>query len=168
MKPLFPEQEIKVRIKELAETITNDYKGEEVLVIGILKGACIFHSDLIRLLDLPVTVDFIVASSYIKSESSGNVQIHYDMREPVKDRAVLIVEDIVDTGFTVKHLIDQIASKSPKSIKVCALLDKKDKRRVEVPLDYVGFEIPDLFVVGYGMDYDNQFRNLPFITVIEK
>ena len=166
-KPLFTEHEIKARVKEIAETITKDYKGKDVLVVGVLKGACVFLSDLIRLIDLPVTVDFVIASSYVKSESSRDIQIHYSMREAVKNKAVLIVEDIVDTGFTAKHLIDLIASKSPESIKVCTLLNKKYRRRVEVSLDYVGFEIPDLFVVGYGMDYENQFRNLPFVKVIE-
>ncbi len=168
LKPLLAQHEIKARVKEIAQTITNDYKGEDVLVVGVLKGACIFFSDLIRLIDLPVSVDFIIASSYIQNESSGEVQIHYNIRETFENKAVLIVEDIVDTGFTIKYLIDLIACKSPRSIKVCTLLNKKDRRRVEVPLDYIGFEIPDLFVVGYGMDYENQFRNLPYIKVIEQ
>jgi hypoxanthine phosphoribosyltransferase len=167
LKSLLTEPEIQAKIKEIAKTITHDYKGEDVLVVGVLKGACLFLSDLIRLIDLPVTVDFIIASSYVKKGSSGEIQIHYDIRETVKNKAILIVEDIVDTGLTIKYLIDLIARKSPKSIKVCTLLNKKDKRQVEVPLDYVGFEIPDLFVVGYGMDYDSQYRNLPDIKVIE-
>jgi hypoxanthine phosphoribosyltransferase len=167
LKPLLTERQIKTRVNEIAQTITRDYKGEDVLVVGVLKGACLFLSDLIRLIDLPITVDFIIASSYVKKGTTGDIQIHYDIREIVKNKAVLIVEDIVDTGFTIKYLIEQIAKKSPKSIKVCTLLNKKDKRQVEVPLDYVGFEIPDLFVVGYGMDYDSQFRNLPDIKVID-
>jgi hypoxanthine phosphoribosyltransferase len=120
------------------------------------------------MIELPMAVDFIVASSYVKSESSGEVQIHYDARESIEGKDVLIVEDIVDTGFTAKYLVDMIADKSPRSLKVCALLDKKERRRVEVPLDYVGFEIPNLFVVGYGMDYENKFRNLPDIKILEK
>jgi hypoxanthine phosphoribosyltransferase len=167
LKPLLTERQIKTRVNEIAQTITRDYKGEDVLVVGVLKGAFLFLSDLIRLIDLPITVDFIIASSYVKKGTTGDIQIHYDIREIVKNKAVLIVEDIVDTGFTIKYLIEQIAKKSPKSIKVCTLLNKKDKRQVEVPLDYVGFEIPDLFVVGYGMDYDSQFRNLPDIKVID-
>jgi hypoxanthine phosphoribosyltransferase len=152
----------------MAGKITDDYKDKDVLALGVLKGACIFFSDLMRMIDLPMAVDFIIASSYVKSESSGDVQIHYDVRETIEGKDVLIVEDIVDTGFTVKYLVDMIADKSPRSLKVCALLDKKDRRRVEVPLDYVGFEIPNLFVVGYGMDYENKFRNLPDIKIIEK
>jgi hypoxanthine phosphoribosyltransferase len=168
IKPLFTEHEIRVRTQEIAEKITDDYKDKDILALGVLKGACIFFSDLMRMIDLPMAVDFIIASSYIKSESSGDVQTHYDVRETIEGKDVLIVEDIVDTGFTVKYLVDMIAKKSPRSLKVCALLDKKDRRRVEVPLDYVGFEIPNLFVVGYGMDYENKFRNLPFIKIIDK
>ncbi len=136
--------------------------------MGVLKGAGIFFSDLMRMIDLPMAVDFIIASSYVKSESSGDVQIHYDARETIEDKDVLIVEDIVDTGFTLKYLVDMIANKSPRSLKICALLNKNGRRQVEVPLDYVGFEIPNLFVVGYGMDYENKFRNLPYIKKIAK
>lgn len=167
LKPLFSEQEIRTRVQQIAEVITNDYKGKDVLVVGVLKGACIFFSDIIRLIDLPFSIDFIIASSYVKTESSGDIQISYSIKETVENRDVLIIEDIIDTGLTVKFLIDLIAQRTPKSIKVCALLNKKDRRQVEVPLDYVGFEIPDLFVVGYGMDYENRFRNLPTVKVIE-
>lgn len=164
-KPLFTEDEIKTRIKELAKQITNDYKNSDLLVIGVLKGACIFFSDIIRHIKIPIAVDFIIASSYIKKESSGSVKVHYDIRENVENKDVLIIEDIVDTGLTLDYLIKEISLKEPKSIKVCALLDKKERRKVEVPIDYIGFDIPDLFIIGYGIDYENQFRNLPYITV---
>lgn len=167
-KPLFTEQEIKTKVKQLAKKITSDYKHKDCLVIGVLKGACMFFSDLMRLIEIPVTVDFIIASSYNKKESLGDIQVHYKMRETVKDKDVLIIEDIVDTGFTIKYLMEMMAEKMPRSVKVCVLLDKKERRQVEVPLDYVGFEIPDLFVVGYGMDYENKFRNIPYITTFDK
>lgn len=168
LKPLFTEQEIKARIKQLAKEITRDYKGKDFLAVGVLKGACIFFTDLVRLIEMPLTVDFIVASSYIKRESSGNIQVHHKMEEQVKDKDVLIIEDIVDTGFTSKYLMEMIAERMPKSLKLCALLDKAERRQVEVPIDYIGFKIPDLFVVGCGMDYENKFRNIPYITILDK
>lgn len=167
LKPLFNENEIRVRIQEIAEEINRDYKCKDVLVIGILKGACMFFADLIRLIDLPVKVDFIIASSYVKNKSSGEVQIHSKMNETIKNKDILIVEDIVDTGLTTSHLIEMISEEMPKSLKVCALLNKKEGRKVEVPIEYVGFEISNLFVVGYGMDHENKFRNIPYIAVLE-
>jgi len=168
LKALYTEDEIRARVQEIAETITQDYQGKDVIAVCVLRGAYVFFADLMRLIDLPFAVDFIIASSYVKSESSGDIQIHYSMRENVKNKDVLLIEDIVDTGFTVKYIADLIARQTPKSLKICTLLDKKVRRQVEVPLDYVGFEIPDLFVVGYGMDYENRFRTLPSIKVIEK
>jgi hypoxanthine phosphoribosyltransferase len=165
---LLTEQKIKARIQEIAETITQDYQGKDVIAVCVLKGAYMFFSDLMRLIDLPFAVDFIMVSSYVKTESSGEVKVHYNMREDVRNKDVLIIDDIVDTGFTIKYITDLIAKQAPKTLKVCTLLNKKSRREVETPLDYVGFEIPDLFVVGYGMDYENQHRNLPFIKVIEK
>ncbi len=168
LKVFLTEHEIKARTQEIAETITRDYQDKDVVTVCILKGAYVFFSDLMRLIDLPFTIDFIMASSYVKTQSSGEVKIHCNLREDVKNKDVLIIEDIVDTGFTIKHIAGLIARQAPKSLKICTLLDKKSRRQVEVPLDYVGFEIPDLFVVGYGMDYENQYRNLPSIKVIEK
>ena len=167
-KTLFTEQEIKARIKQLAKNITHDYRGKNILAIGVLKGACIFFADIVRLIEIPITMDFIIASSYIQKESSGDIKVHHPIGETVKDKDVLLIEDIVDTGFTLKYLIKMITEKTPKSLKVCALLDKTEKRQVEVPIDYVGFRIPDLFVVGYGMDYENKFRNNPHITTLDK
>ncbi len=163
-KTLFTEQEIQVRIKQLAKQISEDYKDKDLLIIGVLKGACIFFSDLIRLIDTPLAIDFFIVSSYSGQESSGNVEIHFDLREDVKGKDILIVDDIIDTGLTLKRLKECLKEKSPRSIKACALLDKKTKRQVEVEADYIGFEVPDLFAVGYGMDYKNKFRNLPFIA----
>ncbi len=167
LKPLFSENEIRVRVQEIADEINRDYQSKDVLVVGVLKGACIFFSDLIRLIDLPIQVDFIIASSYVKNKSSGEVQIHNKVNETIKDKDVLIVEDIVDTGLTTSYLIKMISEKKPKSLKVCALLDKKEGRKVEVPIDYIGFEISNQFVVGYGMDHENKFRNIPYIAVLE-
>lgn len=166
-KPLFTEQEIKTRVKQLAEKITNDYCNKDLLVIGVLKGACIFFSDLIRLIEVPLVVDFIIASSYIKNESSGEMKIHYNMRDSVKGKDVLIIEDIIDTGFTINYITNEIAKENPNSLKVCTLLNKKARRQVKVSIDYTGFEVPDLFLIGYGLDYENQFRNIPYITVYE-
>ena len=166
-KPLFTQQEIQSRIKQLAKKITGDYKDKDFIAICVLKGSFLFFADLIRLIDLPVTVDFIVASSYIKNQSSGRIQIDYQMKEVLTDKDVLIIEDIVDTGLTINHITETIAEQKPKSLKVCTLLDKKERRQVKVNLDYVGFDVPDLFVVGYGMDYENQFRNIPFIAVVD-
>ncbi len=166
-KPLFTEEEIKTRIKQLAEQITIDYKDKDLIAIGVLKGACVFFSDLIRHINMPLAVDFIIASSYVKKESSGNIKIHYDIRETIEGKDVLLIEDIVDTGITIDYLVKEISLKNPNSIKVCALLDKKDRRKVEAPIDYIGFDIPDLFIIGYGIDYENQYRNLPYITVYD-
>lgn len=167
LKPLFNEKEIREKVQEIGEEISRDYKGKDVLVIGVLKGACMFFSDLIRHIDLPVKIDFIIASSYVKNNSSGEVQIHYKMDESVKNKDILIVEDVVDTGLTTSFLIKIISEEKPKSLKVCALLNKKEGRKVEVPIKYIGFEIPSFFVVGYGMDYENKFRNVPYIAVLE-
>jgi hypoxanthine phosphoribosyltransferase len=117
---------------------------------------------------VPLVVDFLIASSYVRSETSGDVKMHYDIREDITDKDVLLVDDIVDTGITLNYLRERILMKSPRSLKICTFLDKKERREVEIPLDYVGFEVPNEFVVGYGLDYDNKFRNLPYISVFKK
>lgn len=167
-KPLFNSQEIQAKVKELADRITKDYSGKELLAVGILKGAYMFFSDLVRSIEVPLTLDFIVASSYIKTETSGEVKIYYDIRENIPDKHVLLIDDIVDTGITLNYIRERVLARCPQSVKVCAFLDKKDKREVDIPLDYVGFEIPNEFVVGYGLDYDNKFRNLPYISIFKE
>ena len=167
-KPLFTVEQIQQRVKELAERISEEYEGKNLLAVGVLRGAFMFMSDLVRAVRVPLTVDFIIASSYLKTDTTGEVKVHCDIREDVRDKDVLFVEDIVDTGITLNHLRERILTKRPRSLKVCTFLDKRERRKVDVPLDYVGFEIPNQFVVGYGLDYDNKFRNLPYIAVFKK
>ena len=167
-KPFLTVEQIQHKVAELANRISTDYEGKNLLSVGILKGAFIFFSDLVRLIRTPLMVDFIVASSYMKSESSGEVKIHYDIREDVSDKDVLLIEDIVDTGVTLNYMRERLLMRGPKSLKICTFLDKKERREVDVPIDYVGYEISNQFVVGYGLDYDNKFRNLPYISVFKK
>jgi hypoxanthine phosphoribosyltransferase len=167
-KPFLTVDQIQKKVKELADRISEDYEGKELLAVGILKGAFVFFSDIVRMIRVPLVVDFLIASSYLKSETSGEVRMHYDIREDIADKDVLLVDDIVDTGITLNYLRERILMKSPRSLKICTFLDKKERREVEIPLDYVGFEIPNEFVVGYGLDYDNKFRNLPYISVFKK
>lgn len=167
-KPLFNSQEIQAKVKELADRITRDYSGKELLAVGILKGAYMFFSDLVRAIEVPLTLDFIIASSYIKTETSGEVKMYYDIRENIPDKHILLIDDIIDTGITMNYIRERVLARCPQSVKVCAFLDKKEKREVDIPLDYVGFEIPNEFVVGYGLDYDNKFRNLPYISIFKK
>jgi len=167
-KPLLATNQIQSQVKILAERISRDYKGKDILAIGILNGAFMFFSDLVRFINIPLTLDFIKASSYVKTETSGNVKILCDIREDVAHKDVLLVDDIIDSGITLNHVRENILKKSPKSLKVCVFLDKKERRVEHVPLDYIGFEIPNEFVVGYGLDYEGQFRNLPYISVFKK
>jgi hypoxanthine phosphoribosyltransferase len=167
-KPFLTVDQIQKKVKELADRISEDYEGKELVAVGILKGAFIFFSDIVRMIRVPLVVDFLIASSYLKSETSGEVRMHYDIREDITDKDVLLVDDIVDTGITLNYLRERILMKGPRSLKICIFLDKKERREVEIPLDYVGFEIPNEFVVGYGLDYDNKFRNLPYISVFKK
>lgn len=157
--------QIERRINELGAQITHEYAGREPLLVGVLKGVTCFMADLMRHISLPVTVDFMTISSY-EGDRSGAVRIVQDLTENIRGRDVIIVEDIVDTGMTLQHLVKQMAAREPASLRVCALLDKRARRLVETPLDYVGFEIPDEFVVGYGLDYQQRFRNLPFVATL--
>jgi hypoxanthine phosphoribosyltransferase len=168
---ILTESQIKGKVKELAAQITKDYSDKPPIVIGILKGSVIFLSDLIRSVDLPIRLDFIAVSSYgSEMTSSGVVRIQYDLKISIEGRDVLVVEDIVDTGLTLAYLMENFATRRPKSIKICALLDKKEARKsdVELKIDYVGFEVPDQFLVGYGLDYDEKYRNLPFVATISE
>ncbi len=167
-RPLFSEDDIQKRVKELADQISRDFEGQEIIAIGILKGAFMFFADLVRHIKVPMTIDFIIASSYVKDSTTGEVKIYYDVREDIKGKNVLLVEDIVDTGVTLNYLRERFLEQSPKVLKVCAFLDKKERRIVDIPIDYKGFEIPNEFVVGYGLDYDNQYRNLPYISIFKK
>lgn len=165
---ILSEEAISGRVSELGAQITNDYRGRELLAVGILKGAVLFLADLVRAIDLPVKVDFMALSSYgASSESSGIVRILKDLDENVQGRHVLVVEDIVDTGLTLNYLIDNLRSRRPESLKVCTLLDKPERRQVAIKPDYNGFTIPDRFVVGYGLDYAEKYRNLPYIAVLK-
>lgn len=166
-KPLLTVQQIQKKVQELADTISEDYEGRDLLAVGILKGAIIFFSDIVRFIRSPLTIDFIIASSYMKTDTTGEVKIYYDIREDIADRDVLLIEDIVDTGVSINYIRERILMKGPKSLKICTFLNKVERRQVDVPLDYVGFEIPNEFVVGYGLDYDNKFRNLPYISIFK-
>lgn len=167
-KPLLTTRQIQVKVKELAQNISKDYVGKEILAVGILKGSFMFFSDIVREIEVPLTLDFILASSYVKSETSGEVKIHYDIREDISDKHVLLIDDIVDTGITLNQIRERILTRFPLSLKICTFLDKKERREVDIPLDYVGYVIPNQFVVGYGLDYDNKYRNLPYISIFRK
>lgn len=167
-RPFLTVEQIQEKNRELADRMSEDYKGKNLLAVGILKGAFMFFSDIVRLIKTPLVIDFLIVSSYIKTDTSGEVKVHYDLKGDITDKDVLLIEDIVDTGITLNFIRERILLKRPRSLKICALLDKKKRRQVEVPLDYVGFEIPDEYVVGYGLDYDNRFRNLPYIAIFKK
>lgn len=167
-KVLITEEEIMAKVKELGMQISKDYAGKDLLIVGILKGAVLFMSDLIRALDISVNIDFMAVSSYGKStESSGAVRILKDLDTSIEGRNILIVEDIIDTGLTLKYLTENLLSRGPKTIKVCTFLDKPERRKVDIISDYTGFAIPDEFVVGYGLDFAEKYRNLPYIAVLK-
>lgn len=162
---LFSASEIERRIGELGAAVSRDYQGRELLLVGVLKGVTCFMADLMRHIALPVSIDFMTISSY-EGDRTGAVRVVQDLTENIAGRHVLIVEDIVDTGMTLNHLMKQLQAREPASLAVCALLDKRARRIVDLPLDYVGFDVPDEFVVGYGLDYRQRFRNLPFIATV--
>ena len=160
-------EELDRRIAELGDEISRDYEGKDLLLVGILKGAVLFLSDLLRRIEVPAEVDFMAVASYGNAtKSSGVVQILKDLEEAIEGRDVLIVEDIVDTGLTLRYLLETLESRNPRSLGVCALLSKREARIVEVPVEYVGFEIPNEFVVGYGLDYQQRYRGLPYVGVL--
>lgn len=169
VRPLIPAEDISARVETLAHEINEHFAGtEKLIVVGLLRGSFVFIADLARRLDLPVEVDFIEASSYgMGTESSREVRILKDLRSPVEGRDVLVVEDIVDTGHTLKHVLRLLATRRPARLEVCALLSKPSRREVEIRARWIGFEIPDEFVVGYGIDYAQKNRNLPFIGTVE-
>lgn len=166
---LFSVEEIKEKVAQLGKIITEDCSGEDLIVIGVLKGANVFLSDLIRKIEIPIIMDFIAVSSYgLSTESSGVVKINKDLDFSIENKNILIVEDIIDSGLTLKYLLENLKSRNPKSIKVCTLLDKPERRTVDIKVDYSGFEIPDEFIVGYGIDYAEKYRNLPFIASLKE
>lgn len=167
-KPLITQADVQKRIRELGRMITRDYAGKDLLLVGVLKGAFAFYADLARSIDLPLEVGFINVSSYQgATHTSGKVKIVTDISEEVKGKDVLLVEDIVDSGLTLSFLRKKFKAKKPSSLKVCSLLNKAEGRQVDVEIDYIGFDIPDKFIVGYGLDYDNQYRNLPYMAVLD-
>ena len=168
-KILFSAEDLGKRIRELGEQITNDYEGKDLIVIGILKGSNIFTSDLVRKINIPLKIDFMVVSSYGNTtESTGVVRILKDLENSVENKHLLIVEDIVDSGLTLKYLKEMLLTRTPESIKICTLLDKPARRKEYVNIDYMGFEVPDEFIVGYGIDYAEMYRNLPYVGVLKK
>lgn len=166
---LVEEDEIKRRVAELGAQITEDYRDKDLVLVGILKGAVIFLSDLVRNIKIPVGMDFMAVSSYGKSSTStGEVRIIKDLESSVENKDIIIVEDIIDTGYTLAYLTDNIRKRGAKSVRVCTLLDKPERRKVNVQVDYLGFEIPDEFVIGYGLDYAEMGRNLPFVAALKE
>ena len=168
-KVLIDETELKSIVKRLGEEITNDYKGKEVLLIGILKGSVIFMADLMRAIDLPCNIDFMAVSSYGNStESSGRVKINKDLDNDIQGKDIIIIEDILDSGKTLYYIRDILSARKPSSIKICTLFDKPERREAEIKADYIGSLVPNEFIVGYGLDYSEYYRNLPFIGVLKE
>ena len=165
---LVGEKQLKKRIKEMAEEITRDYAGKAPLMVGILRGSVIFMADLVRQIDLPITMDFMVVSSYgAGTVSSGLVNIRKDLEEDIRGRDVIIVEDILDTGNTLVKLTAELLRREPASLKLCVMLDKPSRRTTPIKADYVGFSIPDAYVVGFGLDFDQDYRQLPYVGVLK-
>ena len=164
---LVPPDELQRRVQDLAAEISGDYQGRDLVLIGILKGAVLFLGDLMRSLDVPCEIDFMAVSSYgSETDSSGVVRILKDLDASIEGRDVLIVEDIIDSGLTLQYLLRNLQARNPASLEVCALLTKPDRRRVDLPIRYVGFEIPNRFVIGYGLDYAQRYRNLDYVAVL--
>lgn len=165
---LLSEAEIVAKVKELGDKLTEEYRGKELLVVGILKGSNVFMSDLIRQINIPLKIDFMMVSSYGNAtESTGVVKIIKDIEQSISGKHLLIVEDIIDSGLTLKYLTEMLETRKPASIKLCTLLDKPARRKENVDVDYVGFEMPDEFLIGYGIDYAEYYRNLPYIGVLK-
>jgi hypoxanthine phosphoribosyltransferase len=168
-RPIVTQEQMRSRIRELGRQISADYTGKDLVLVGVLKGAYAFFADLARAIRIPVRVDFIIVTSYwSQSKTSGKVKLVTELTEDIKDKDVLLIEDIVDSGLTVQYLTKALAKRKPKSIKVCTLLSKPERRVVNVPLQYIGFRIPNQYVVGYGLDYQQQYRNLPYLAVLDQ
>ncbi|MEH7610290.1 MULTISPECIES: hypoxanthine phosphoribosyltransferase [Bacillaceae] len=166
---LISETELKNRVKALAEQIEHDFNNEPLILVVVLKGSFVFAADLVREMKSNINVDFISVSSYSnQTESTGKVRLLKDLDENITDKNVVVIEDIIDSGLTLHFLRDHLQMHKPKSIKICTLLDKPERRKIDLPVDYVGFVIPDEFIVGYGIDYAQQYRNLPYIATVEE
>jgi hypoxanthine phosphoribosyltransferase len=171
-RPIITQEEVQKRIRELGNQISIDYQGKEILMVGVLKGAFAFYADLARAIHAALRVDFVMVSSRRSGAKKGGVdrkiKVISDLAEDVTGQDVLLVEDIVDSGMTISQLKKRLLARKPRSLRVCTLLDKPERRRVRVVIDYVGFKIPDKYVVGYGLDYQNKYRNLPYVAVLDK
>ncbi|MEZ4357470.1 MAG: hypoxanthine phosphoribosyltransferase [Eubacteriales bacterium] len=166
---LLTKEQIEKRVAEMGKQISEDYAGKDIIMVGILRGAAIFYADLAREISLPVHMNFMAISSYdLSSISSGAVRINYDLEEDITGKDVIIVEDIIDTGLTLKYLYENLEARGPKSLKTCCCLDKPSRRKVEFKPDYVGFEVPDEFIVGYGLDYAQKYRNLEYLGALKE
>ena len=167
LKPFISERRLAARVRALGRAIRADYRGRELVLVGILKGSFIFMADLARAIAIPLTCDFLRVSSYGSGTvSAGKIRMEFDLSHPVRGKDVIVVEDIVDTGWTLDHVLKGLRARKPRSLKLAALLHKPERTRVEVPIDYLGFTIPDRFVVGYGLDFDGRYRNLRHIAVL--
>ncbi len=168
IRVLLTEEEVDAKIQEIGEQISKDYAGKQVHLVCVLKGGSFFMCELAKRITVPVSLDFMSVSSYgSETKSSGVVKIVKDLDEPLKNKNVIVVEDIVDSGRTLSYLLEMLRDRGPESLALCTLLDKPDRRIIDVPVDYTGFQIPDEFVVGYGLDYDQRYRNLPYIGIVE-
>jgi hypoxanthine phosphoribosyltransferase len=167
LKPFISAKRLQDRVRALGRAIRADYRGRDLVLVGILKGSFIFMADLARAINLPLTCDFMRVSSYGSGTlSSGRIRMEFDLSHPIRGKHVLLVEDIVETGWTLDHVLRELRKKKPSSLRLAALLHKPDRTRVTVPIDYLGFKIPDRFVVGYGLDFDGRYRNLPHVSVL--
>ena len=168
LKVLLTQEELREKVKELGRQITQDYQGKKLMIVTVLKGAVVFLADLMREIDVPAEIDFMVVSSYgAGTKSSGVVKIVKDLDVPLKDKDLLIVEDILDSGMTLSYLKELLEGREPRSIRIATLLDKPARRKVDLKADYIGYSVPDEFVVGYGLDYDEKYRNLPYIGILK-
>lgn len=165
---LIDEETIQLKVRELGAKIAADYKGKDLLLVCVLKGAVMFMSDLMKRIDMPVEIDFMAISSYGSStKSSGVVRILKDLNKDIEGRSVLIVEDIIDSGLTLAYLVENLRARNPESVEICTILDKPERRKAEIKVKYSGFKVPDEFVVGYGLDYNEKYRNLPYVAVLK-
>ncbi len=166
---LVSKDELRTRVAELGAEISRDYEGRDLFMVGVLKGAILFIADLMRELSVPCEIDFMAVSSYgSETDSSGVVRIMKDLDASIEDREVLIVEDIIDSGLTLHYLMKNLRARNPRSLEVCSLLTKPDRRRVDLPIRYVGFEIPNRFAIGYGLDHGERYRNLPYVAALKE
>lgn len=166
---LISEDALQAKVAELGAKITKEYKGKDLLLVCVLKGAVIFVSDLMRKIELPLNIDFMAISSYgTNTQSSGVVRILKDLNSSIENRHVLIVEDIIDSGLTLSYLVDNLKSRGPASVEICTILDKPERRTTDLEIKYTGFQVPDAFVVGYGLDFAEKYRNLPYIAVLKE